>query len=320
MLDVIRHPIFICVAAVFVLSVAFLLVTYLTAAHFVYTKTLKRSSKDQWTRDVPSELTEEAVQMYKEGLAWATERAQYKRDVHIVNDGLNLYGEYYDFGYDKAVFILSGRTEALRYGYYFALPYSQSGFNVLVVDPRAHGLSDGVYNTVGFEESKDILAWSRFLKEECKVKSLIYHGICIGAAGGMYAITSQDCPDIVKGIVTEGMFANFSESMKNHLIEKKKPVFILNDLIDAKMKRCTGHSMKYGPINVINKLDKPLLMLQGKKDLYSKPELAKKLYDTASSQNKTLVYFDEGAHSMLRITDTKRYDTAIKEYLNSLKL
>ena len=273
-----------------------------------------RKSKDHWGRNV-SEPTELQLKMDDIGMAWQREYDAYKKDVQIVNNGLNLYGEYYDFGFDKTVFILSGRTESLRYGYFFAKPYSDNKFNVLVIDSRAHGLSDGRFNTVGFEESKDVIAWAKFINQEYNIDTIIFHGICIGAAGGMLAITSPDCPTCVKGIVTEGMFANFGESMKNHLIERNRNWISVMFFINFWMKHYTGHTMKTGPINHINKLDKPLLMIQSKMDKYSTVENAKKLFELCPSKNKSLVLYDVGDHSMLRITDTHKYDSAISEFL-----
>ena len=287
------------------------------AAHLVYTKVLKRESKAHWGREVSSDHPK-ALQMDEIGMQWQREHDQYRQDVHIVRDGDNLYGEYYDLGYDKAAIILSGRTESLRYGYYFAAPYSRFGCNILVIDPRAHGLSDGQFNTVGFEESLDALAWTRFLADSKGVKSVVYHGICIGAATGMLAITHDDCPACVRGIVTEGMFINFRESMKNHLIERKKPVFPILQCIDFWMKRYTGHSMSKGPVDVIGKLNKPILMLQSKEDRYSTCTNAKKLFALCGTEQKQLVLFDHGEHSMLRITDTEKYDLAITNYLTGL--
>ncbi len=292
--------------------------SYFVASRMVYIKTLKRPSKEAWSRDVPSEIDEQTVEMYNQGGIWAEKYAKYKHDLHIVRDGFNLYGEYYDFGSDKCVFILSGRTEALKYGYYFTKPYFEHGYSVLVIDPRAHGLSDGEFNTVGFEESKDAIAWLNHIKEKFNVKKVILHGNCIGAAGSILASTSKDCPDIVKGVVTEGMFINFAESVKNHLIERRKPVFIMLGLIDRQMKKYTGHSMKVGPINYIDKLDKPLLMLHSKEDIYSTPERAEELFKKAGSKDKQIVWFDKGAHSMLRITDTDRYDSAIASFIEKL--
>ena len=159
MLDFITHPIFIGVV-IFLLAtgIIMMILTYTVASYLVYTKTLSRTSKDVWSRDLPSSLEPQSVEMYNIGLKWSKDNLEYKKDVHIVNEGLNLYGEYYDFGKDTCVVILSGRTECLKYGYFFAIPYYQR-CNVLVLDPRAHGLSDGKYNTIGFEESKDIKKW-----------------------------------------------------------------------------------------------------------------------------------------------------------------
>jgi len=317
--EFITHPAFLWTAgAILASGLVMWLVSYLVASHLVYKNTLRRTSKEQWGRDLPSDLGENTVKMYEEGLAWAKSHADKKIDVHVVRDGLNLYGEYYDFGSDTCAFILSGRTEALKYGYYFAIPYAECGCNILVVDPRAHGLSDGEFNTTGFEESQDDIAWVDLLEERFGIKRVIFHGICIGSAGGVYALTAENAPKNVIGIVAEGMYVNFYESVKHHLIERKKPVFVMMDLINARMKHYTGYSMKVGPIDCIDRLDRPLLMLHSKKDQYSKAEAAVELFEKAGSADKTIVWFEEGDHSMLRITDTARYDGAIKSFVEKL--
>lgn len=319
MIEIITHPAFLwTVGALAVSGILMIPFTYVVASYCVYNSTLRRKSSDQWSREMPSDLEPEAVKMYEAGIKWSEENAAFKKDVHTVRDGLNLYGEYYDLGGKHCAVILSGRTETLKYGYYFAIPYARSGCNILVLDPRAHGLSDGEFNTVGFEESKDITAWVNYMRAEYGIASFIYHGICIGAAGGMYSLTSEDAPDSVDAIVTEGMFPNFGESMKNHLIEKRKPVFLLYELINGWMKHYTGHTMNVGPIDVIHKLKKPLLMLHSKEDLYSTPEYAEKLYELAGSDEKHIVWFPHGRHSMLRITDTERYDSAIADFIKGL--
>lgn len=319
MLDIITHPVFIWTVCILLFSGLFMMVlTYIVASYMVYTKTLSRVSKDVWSRDIPSSLEPQSVQMYEIGLKWSSDNISFKKDVHIVSEGLNLYGEYYDFGKKTCVIILSGRTESLKYGYFFAAPYA-SRCNVLVLDPRGHGLSDGKYNTIGFEESKDITNWVKFMHDEYNLDSFIFHGICIGAAGGIYSIIQRKCP-YVKAIITEGMFPRFYESMKNNLIEKKKPVFIFIDLIDFWMKHYTKHSMKFGPLDIIDKLDVPLLMLHSKMDLYSRPLYAEKLFDKAGSEIKEIVWFDEGKHSMVRINNMEKYDQSINNFLEKLHI
>lgn len=318
MFDFIHPAIFWTIVGLVGSGLILLVVSWFVASYIAYTKTLGRGSKSRWSREIPEGLPDDSMEMYKLGFAWAAENADKKHDVHIVRDGVNLYGEYYDLGYERCAVILSGRTESLIYGYFFAIPYAKNGCNILVLDPRAHGLSDGEFNTVGFEESLDDIAWLNYMTENFGIKSFVFHGICIGAAGGILALTSGKCPGVVDGIVTEGMFPRFYESVRNNMIEQKRPTFVTLDLIDMWMRHFTGHTMKVGPLDHIQKLDVPLLMLHSYEDRYSKPDFAQKLYDKAGCESKKLVWFEKGRHSMLRITNMELYDSSIKEFLSTL--
>lgn len=306
------------IVGVLLLHVIGYLVTVIVAGYFVYTRTLKKRSQDHWSGEKIEIVTPRIEEMDKIGSQWQKEHSQFKKDIHIQRNGFNLYGEFYDMGYEKTVIVLSGRTESRRYGYFFGRPYSSNGCNVVVLDPRAHGKSDGTYNTTGFEEGKDALAWAKHLHEEYGADSIIFHGICIGSAAGLYAITSKDCPEYITALVGEGMFKNFAESMKNHLIERKKNFPLALKSIDFWMKHYTGHSMMFGPVDVMSNMKKPLLMLHSKEDNYSVPKYAEMLYEMCPSENKKIVFFEKGAHSMLRITDNELYDKSIKEFLQSL--
>lgn len=314
--DIVSHPAFIwsMIGIFVILPFAWFFVKIVTSL-FVFRNTLTRRSKKKWARRVPKKIHTDSQKMYAAGIAWSQENAEHKKDVHIEHDGLNLYGEYFDFGYDRCVMILSGRTESSTYCYYFAAPYAKNGFNVLVIDHRAHGLSDGNINTVGFEESGDNVEWLKLLQNEFGIKSVIIHGICIGSAGGLYTILRENCPDIVDGIVAEGMYANFFESLKNHVIQYRLSTFFVLDMVNVWMNKFTGHSLKVGPLDVIDQLDKPFLMLHGKEDKYSLAELAVQIHEKAGSKLKRLVWFEKGRHSFLRITDTEKYDSSIEQFI-----
>lgn len=285
-------------------------------SYILFILQLKRTSKKKWARQV-SKKQPIMIKMYNEGMDWREKNKEFKKDVHIVNDGLNLYGEYYDFGFDRAVFFIPGRTESLGYSFYFVQPYKELGFNVLTIDARAHGESDGVYNTVGFEEHKDVLAWSKFLYEECGMKNILLHGICIGSSAALMALTKKDCPNYVCGLIADGMYTTFYESFKNHMVsDYKQPEWPVMPLVTMWMKHYTGHNMKFGNIHIMDKLDKPLLMIHSKEDKYSLPSGAKILYEKCPHNNKMIVWFEHGAHSKLRVTDPNKYDSAIETFIN----
>ena len=113
--------------------------------------------------------------MFDLGMDWARENEARKRPVSIENEGLKLAGEYFDFGHKRCAIIFPGRTESLCYSYYFAQPYAEAGCNILVVDSRAHGLSEGKYNYCGTREWSDVIAWSRFAHDRLQRRGAARH-------------------------------------------------------------------------------------------------------------------------------------------------
>lgn len=284
----------------------------------VYTSQLVRTSPEKWDRVCSDTTNEEQVAMWHAGIAWAEPHKHLMQEVHVQNDGMNLYGEYYNFGSDRCVIILPGRCESLVYSYYFAAPYEKAGFNVLVIDTRCHGKSDGIYNTIGVKESGDVLAWARLAHDTLGNKEIYFHGICIGTSAGLFALTDPKCPDYIKGLVTEGCFVSFRETFKRHMIADKRPLFPVLDLVMLLINHHTGTNVYWDkPIRAIKRI-KPehrLLFLYGKQDIFSIPEKTKKLYAACSSKNKKLIWFDKGGHSHLRINNTEIYDQAIMDFL-----
>ncbi len=283
----------------------------------VYHTQLVRTSADKWGRVCSAPENEEQLAMWNAGIEWATANRESSSEVQIENDGFKLYGEYFDFGAKRCIIIIPGRCESLMYSYYFAPPYKQAGFNVLVIDTRCHGKSDGTYNTIGVKESGDVIAWSKFANEELGNNEVWYHGICIGTASGIFALTSDACPDYVKGFVTEGCFVSFRETFKRHMIADKRPLFPVLDLVMLHINRHTGTNVyKDTPISAMKKIkkDKSALFLYGKKDIFSLPEKSQKLFDACEAGNKKLVWFSKGGHSHLRINNTEDYDNAIIDF------
>ncbi len=307
--------IFVIIIAVLLLGglVAMLVYTYPISKR-VYHAQLVRTSPEKWARVCSAPDNQEQLDMWNAGIEWADKYRGNITEVEIENDGFKLFGEYFDFGADRCVIILPGRCESLIYSYYFAPPYKEAGFNILVVDTRCHGKSSGTYNTIGVKESSDVIAWSKFVNEQFGNKEVWYHGICIGTASGIFAMTSKDCPDFVKGFVTEGCFVSFRETFKRHMMADKRPLFPVLDLVMLHINRHTGTNVyKDKPISAIKhiKSDARVLFLYGKKDIFSIPKKSQKLFDSCSAKNKKIVWFDRGGHSHLRINNTEKYDSEI---------
>ena len=303
--------------AFFALNLILLYPLLLLTAHIIYHSTMARTTGAMWGRGSTHDDAQ-SLQMAAEGRAWADKYATYKQDVHIVNDGLRLCGEYYDFGFDRAVIFIPGRTDSLTYSYYYADPYRKLGYNVLCIDQRGHGASDGKYVTLGHTEHRAVLVWAQLLHNDWGIRSILLHGVCIGSACGLYAMLAHDRPDYLIGLVADGMYRDFYESYYLHMKELKKPTFIIG-MVNARMKHYTGYDFKSGPGDVIHNYHGPLLMLHGTADKYSLPERTTVLYDSCPSEHKNLVWFEGGEHSKLRIAHTEQYDTALAEFVLTLE-
>ncbi len=300
-------------------GIAAMLIMTVPIGKKVYFDNLVRDKEGKWGRVCSCPTNEEQVAMWNSGNDWAETVKDKMTEVEVENDGLRLVGEFYRFGSKKkCVIILAGRTECLKYSYYFAQCYEKIGVNVLVIDGRARGNSEGVYDTIGGKESGDLIKWIRLLEERFGMEEIYCHGICIGTAAAVILMTSDRCPRSVKGLITEGLYVSFRENFKQHMICDGHPVFPVLDLVMHNIKKYAGTDVrKTAPIKLLPKFDKRILFIYGKEDKFSLPAKSELLYNVCGSKKKHIVWFDKGAHSHLRINNTEEYDAAIAEFLEN---
>lgn len=283
----------------------------------VYNNQLVRTEPEKWGRVCSAPDNEEQLKMWNDGIAWMEPNRSRITEVSVESDGFKLYGEYFDYGSDRCVIILPGRCESLIYSYYFAEPYEKAGFNILVVDTRCHGKSEGKYNTIGVKESHDVLKWAELVHDKFNNKEVYIHGICIGTSSGIYAMINKNCPEYLRGLVTEGCFVSFRETFKRHMMADNRPLFPVLDMVMLLINKHTGTNVyKDKPIRAIKHINPNarILFLYGKKDIFSIPEKSQKLFDACAATDKQLVWFEKGGHSHLRINNTEEYDNAIIKF------
>ena len=312
--------ILIILAALLLGGFIFMIIYTYPIAKRVYHEQLVRTSPEKWGRTCSFPDDAEQVQMWNDGIAWMEQNRHRITELQIKNDGLQLFGQYFDFGADRCVIILPGRCESLVYSYYFAPPYEKAGFNILVIDTRCHGKSDGKYNTIGVKESQDVLAWAKLVCEKFGKQDIYFHGICIGTSSALFALSDPNCPDYLRGLVTEGCYVSFSETFKRHMMALKRPTFPVLQMAMWQIYRHTGTNVyKQKPISAIRKINPGcrVLFLYGEKDIFSIPEKSRKLFAACAAVDKKLVWFDKGGHSHLRINNTEKYDQAIIDFLGS---
>ena len=305
----------IVIAVLLIGGIAFMLAYTIPISKMVYRDHLVNQHPDDRRRECSCVTNDEQVAMWDAGCAWAEEHKNVMTEVEVTRDGMRFLGEYYDFGKDRAVILLPGRCECLMYSYFYAKPYEAAGFNVLVIDQRSYGLSDGIYNTIGREESEDLKVWIAFLKEHYGMENIWLHSICVGSSTAILLLSQPDCPKEVKALVADGCFVSFRESFKTHMQDLKKPIFPVLDLVMLNIWHYAGTNVyKIAPIKLMHKIKVPVLFLYGEKDIFSKPEKSKLLIAKCKSEGTEVEWFKEGAHSHLRYTNPEQYDAAILRF------
>lgn len=285
-------------------------------SYLLYSIHMVRTKPEKWARECSAKNNKEQMDMWNQGLDYIKQYKDKIKEVEICNDGLHLFGEYVDINASRCVIILGGRCECLYYAYYYAKPYLENNCNVLVIDSRAHGKSEGKINTVGFNESKDVIKWAQLLHDKYNNESIYLHGTCIGAATGIHALANKNCPKYIKKIITDGLYPTYYETFKNHMIEQKRPLWPALDLCFVFYKHFAKiDAKKEGPITLIDKIDADILLISGLKDKYVFPEMTKELFEKCSSKNKKYHFLKEGGHSHLRVNQPEEYDKLVVDFI-----
>jgi len=298
----------------------------LLAVFFIFFNTTYRSPFKKRTRECTRKKDESQMSMFSEGVAWSQKYKDITEQLHLVSGGLNLYGEYINFGFDKCAVILQGRAESLLYSYYFADVYAKNKHNILVIDVRSHGLSDGKYQTGGLKESDDLILWIKQINEKYNITDFTVHGICIGGATAVYAYSKlkKEGNGLLKRIVTDGLYKNYYEFFKAHAIALKAPVlpviyaaiyvvfFLL--FILAKVR-----PFKEIPIKYMKDINIPILFIWSVMDKFSVKSNSEELFEACASEFKEVCFFPKGRHSHVRASQKTEYDELIAKFLQKYK-
>ena len=292
----------------------------LIGAVLMFVKVIYRNPRQARIREYSKNDDDEKKRMYEEGLRWSKQYSEITNQLHVVSDGLNLYGEYVDLGYDKCAIILQGRTESLVYCYYYADIYARCGYNILVVDIRAHGLSDGKYHTSGIRESDDLVVWIDCIRNVYGISNFAIHGICVGGATAIYALFKlrKKGVDVIRRIATDGLFTTNYELFRRNMREYKQPAFPALQICFLMARIMAGVDLfRETPIRYVSAVDIPMLFIWSRVDKYCVPQKGEELFELCGSPTKQIHFFPKGAHSHVRYNQPDEYDTVVAKFLSN---
>ena len=152
----------------------------------------------------PEEAEATSGQVLDSDIQWLLTESNYTDETLTSFDNLNLhaYKVLNQNDSNKWVITVHGYTsEGINMSSY-AKNYYDIGYNVLIPDLRSHGLSEGDYIGMGWDDRLDIIDWINTILEYNPNAEIVLHGVSMGAAT-VSMVSGEDLPSNVKAIVAD---------------------------------------------------------------------------------------------------------------------
>ena len=200
-------------------------------------------------------------------------------------------------------------------GLKFAL---ESGYNVLLVDQRAHGKSRGKYLSMGIKERRDCRMWVDFLLSRYPNAQIMLYGVSMGAATVLMS-AALGLPDAVKGIIADCGYTSPCAIIKTVLRKRHYPVFPLYALIYLGCLLFGGFRLdSASAVEAMDKCDIPVLFIHGTDDRFVPFEMSLENYRRCRCPEKELLSVPGAGHGMSYMADTPKYLETVSSFIKKV--
>ena len=189
------------------------------------------------------------------------------------------------------------------------------GYNVLMVDFRAHGESSGNTCTIGYYESRDVKAAYDYIAHQGE-KNIVLWGSSLGASTIIKAIHDNDGVNPAK-VILEMPFGSLHSAvqgaMRNNQIPVQPAAFLLTFWGGVEH---GFWAFGFKPQNYAASISCPVLLQHGENDIRVTEDETQAIYKNIASANKTLVEYADCGHQSLYKKDSAKWLNAIRSFLS----
>lgn len=291
---------------------------YGIAAYFFRRTMLTQNAKTERTIDMAGTNWDQYMPRMKEWKSWML--SQPHEDVWIHSaDGLKLHGTYFPGeGGNKIILGFHGYTSKGMSDYIgLSNYYLKKGYQMLLIDERAHGESEGTYIGFGCLDRKDAVEWIKYtqgrLGRDCRIW---LHGMSMGGAAVLMA-SGLKLPDAVKGIISDCAFTNAWEVF-SHVLKTQYhlPAFPILDISDRMAVSRAGYSLREcSAKEEVKKARVPILFIHGDADTFVPCRMCRDMYEACASEKEILIIKGAG-HCESFYKDQEKYEETLTAFLD----
>lgn len=296
-----------------ILILLFLAVLGATVYFFCFALVRRKKSVDFTSSDNWAPFAEKI----KEGREWIENAAGEKVEIKSY-DGLILRGKFI-FNAD------SKKTIILFHGYHsrgvndfgcVADFYYGLGYNMLIVDQRAHGESEGKYITFGVKERYDCRSWIEYVNSRIGDDGDVFiDGISMGGATVLMAC-GLELPKNVRGVISDCPFTS-PYDIFCHILSRDYhlPPFPLIYTTDLMARLVAGFSFREAStVDAMKNNKLPIIFVHGEADDFVPTYMSHKTYEACRSE-KYIMTVPGADHGMSYLMDMENCQAKLKAFL-----
>lgn len=262
---------------------------------------------------------EYSKEKYLEYDAWCASQNAKEFEM-TAKDGAKLYSYLIPAEQDSNVYVLCAHGyRGTRYGDFGAQAkfYHSLGYNVILIDQRAQGKSEGQYIGFGYFEAQDLIEWIKFYTEKFgnNIK-FVLAGISMGGATVCIAAGNDELPENVACIISDCAYTSADDEFKYCLPHyahiPSQPFRAIADAVNLKN---AGYSFKEAsPVSSVKKAKAPMLFIHGGADDFVPTKMVYELYDACPAE-KDLLIVENAIHAQSFFADPEKYGEKVKEFI-----
>lgn len=230
-------------------------------------------------------------------------------------DNLKLKGFYKDNNSSKLVILVHGYGRDHFEITNIAKMFDFRGYDILAIDQRCHGQSEGENITMGMEESKDILLWINKMLEIKSHYKIVLFGMSMGASAVCMTV-GENIPNNVVLAVEDCGYDN-AEKQFSYVYSKRKLHFkFIFKIFTSFTKKTIGLDLK--KVDTIQKLKKskiPIMFIHGEKDNFVPTEMVYNMSSQISESRQNIYIAKDAGHTMSSVCDMRKYEKELNNFL-----
>lgn len=171
-----------------------------------------------------------------------------------------------------------------------AYNFYKKGYNILMPDARGHGLSQGDYIGMGWDDRLDIVDWIKQIIEDDPESQIVLYGVSMGGATVMM-VSGEDLPSNVKVIVEDCGYTSVWDEFSYQLdLIFNIPEFPAMNFSSLVTKIRAGWWLGEGSaVKQVAKSKTPILFIHGDADTFVPFFMLQEVYDAATVEKDILV-------------------------------